>query len=89
MIHEPARLSVLAVLRAVDEADFMFIQGQTGLTKGNLGSHLSKLEGAGYVRVEKRFRDRVPQTLYGLTPAGETAIAQYLAAMVGVMESLG
>jgi len=51
LVHEPARLSILAVLNVVDRADFTFLLRQTGLTRGNLSSHLSKLEEASYVSI--------------------------------------
>jgi DNA-binding transcriptional ArsR family regulator len=77
LIHEPARLAVLAVLRSVDEADFLFILRQTGLTKGNLTIHLSKLEAAGYVAVEKTYRGKVPRTVCRLTEVGRRAFERY------------
>ena len=54
-IHEPARLAILATRNAVDEADFLFLQRTTELTKGNLSSHLTRLEQAGYAEIEKPF----------------------------------
>ena len=55
LIHEPARLAILTVLSSVRAADFVFLQHTTGLTQGNLSSHLTKLEEAGLVRIEKSF----------------------------------
>ena len=55
LIHEPARLMILATLFVVESADFLWVERQTGLTRGNLSSHMSKLEDAGYVRVNKSF----------------------------------
>ncbi|MCH8900555.1 MAG: transcriptional regulator [Acidobacteria bacterium] len=51
---------ILAVVKRVDEADFLFLMDQTELPKGNLSSHLAKLESAGYVDVEKTFVDKIP-----------------------------
>jgi DNA-binding MarR family transcriptional regulator len=76
-IHSPARLKIIALLSVVDSADFTFILNQTGLTRGNLSSHLSKLEDVGYIRVKKEFVDRIPRTLIRLTPAGRRAIDAY------------
>jgi DNA-binding MarR family transcriptional regulator len=73
-IHEPARLAVLTVLAACDSADFVYLQRATGLTKGNLSSHLAKLEAAGLVEIEKRFVDRRPNTLVRLTDNGRKGI---------------
>jgi len=91
LIHEPARLSIMAVLYVVEGADFLFLEGQTGLTKGNLSSHLSKLESAGYIEITKEFVERIPHTLIGLTPSGREAFAGYLREMksaLGRFESL-
>jgi len=78
VIHEPARLAVMALLYGTKEADFLFIQRQTGLTKGNLSVHLSKLEEAGYIEIEKRFLGKKPQTLCRLTSKGRIAFERYL-----------
>jgi DNA-binding transcriptional ArsR family regulator len=77
VIHEPARLLIVALLSSVREADFLFLQRETGLTKGNLSSHLSRLEQAGYLRIEKGFRGKVPQTVCGLTAEGRAAFKAY------------
>ena len=77
VIHEPARLMVVALLFAVDTADFLYLLHETGINKGTLSSHLSRLEEAGYVEVTKTYRDKVPQTLLRLTPAGRKAFEQY------------
>ena len=79
VIHEPARLLIVALLSAVREADFIFLQGQTGLTKGNLSSHLARLEQAGYLRINKGFRGKIPQTVCSLTTEGRAAFKTYRA----------
>lgn len=88
VIHEPARLLILAVLRAFETADFVFLLKQTELSRGNLSSHLSKLESAGYVDVAKEFVEKVPRTLVRLTDAGWMAVANYRAEMDRVLSSL-
>lgn len=88
VVHEPGRLLILAVLRAVERADFLFLLEQTGLTKGNLSSHMRKLEAVGYVDVEKTYVDRIPRTLYRLTDRGAAAIAEYRAQMERMLASL-
>jgi len=45
--------------------------------KGNLSSHMSRLEAAGYVRVRKRFEGKIPNTSYALTPQGRTGLDRY------------
>ena len=77
MIHEPARLMIVTILSAVESADFLYLQRETGLTRGNLSAHLSKLEGAGYIHIEKTYRGKVPLTLCRLTQSGQAALKQY------------
>jgi DNA-binding MarR family transcriptional regulator len=77
LIHEPGRLAVLTVLSAVRDADFVFLQRATGLTKGNLSSHLSKLEEAELVAIEKRFVRKKPNTNVTLTAEGKRRIARH------------
>lgn len=87
-IHAPARLMILAFLSVVDSADFTFLLTQTGLTRGNLSSHLQKLEEAGYISVQKEFVDRIPRTLIRLTDTGREAIQSYRETMRQVVEEL-
>ncbi len=77
VIHEPGRLMIVALLFAVDRADFLYLQHETVMNKGTLSSHLSRLEEAGYVAVTKTYRGKVPQTLLCLTDAGRKAFEQY------------
>ncbi len=77
VIHEPGRLMIVALLFAVDRADFLYLQHETAMNKGTLSSHLSRLEEAGYVAVTKTYRGKVPQTLLCLTGAGRKAFEQY------------
>ncbi len=86
LIHEPARLSVVLLLYVVESADFTFLMNQTGLTWGNLSSHMSKLEDAGYVAVEKTFVGKKPQTLARLTPEGRAAFEAYREHMAQVLD---
>lgn len=88
LIHEPARLLVVTLLYPVERVDFLYLLHETGLTKGNLSAHLSKLEGAGYVLIEKTFRGKVPQTLIGLTPEGRAAFEAYRASLKQIVERL-
>ena len=77
LIHEPSRSIILAILSAVESADFLYLQRETGLTKGNLSVHLSKLEEAGYVNIEKTYRGKVPLTLCRMTDTGRKAFETY------------
>jgi DNA-binding transcriptional ArsR family regulator len=88
VIHEPARLIIVTILYTAASADFLFLLRETGLTKGNLGSHLSRLEEAGYVKIEKTYRGKVPQTICSLTEEGRTAFREYRARVRRVVDSL-
>ena len=77
LIHEPGRLAILTVLSSVRDADFVFLQRATGLTKGNLSSHLTKLEEAGLVVIEKRFVRKKPNTNVALTAEGKRRVAHH------------
>jgi DNA-binding MarR family transcriptional regulator len=88
VIHEPARFLIMAYLYVVDSADFLFLMNQTGLTRGNLSSHLSKLETAGYVQVQKEFVNKMPRTILSLTEAGRTAFNEYRQQMKQVLDDL-
>ncbi|MCD6467137.1 MAG: transcriptional regulator [Methanomicrobia archaeon] len=87
-IHEPARLSIMAHLYVVESADFLFLIRQTGLTAGNLSSHLSKLEAAGYVEIKKEFVDKKPHTMLRLTDKGRNAFKEYVQSMKHVLDEL-
>lgn len=88
VIHEPARLLILAYLWVVESADFLFLMNQTNLTRGNLSSHLSKLEAAGYIEIKKEFVEKIPRTLLRLTEKGRQAFLQYRRNMQQVLNSL-
>lgn len=77
LIHEPARLALMIALQSCRTADFVFLHRLTGLTSGNLSSHLGKLEAAGLVTIDKGYRGKVPQTRVSLTDAGRIAIEQH------------
>jgi DNA-binding MarR family transcriptional regulator len=88
VIHEPARLMILAYLTVVESADFLFIQRQTGLTGGNLSSHLTRLEDIGYVSIKKEFVDKIPRTLLRITRKGRDAFRTYKRTMLQVLKEL-
>ena len=77
LIHEPARLMIMTVLYAVNEADFVYLQRECGLTQGNLSSHLSKLEEVGYLTITKTFKGKYPLTICKLTRKGREAFEVY------------
>ena len=77
VIHEPARLILVALLSSIESADFLYLLKESDLTKGNLSVHLSRLEEAGYLQAEKTFRGKIPHTEYRLTSKGKSAFDQY------------
>jgi DNA-binding MarR family transcriptional regulator len=77
LIHEPARLSILTALASCQSADYLFLQRLTGLTGGNLSSHLSKLEEGGLILIEKRFVEKKPNTQVQITEKGRSAIERH------------
>ena len=85
-IHGRVRLGVMAFLSSAGEVDFPVLRDRLALTDGNLSVHLRKLEEAGYVKSEKRFVGKKPNTRLSLTPEGRTAFAGYLDAMARLVE---
>jgi len=77
LVHEPARMAVMSLLYVVESTDFIFLVNHTGLTWGNLSAHISKLEGAGYIEVNKAFKGKRPNTTLRLTEKGRQAFRQY------------
>lgn len=88
LVHEPGRLAILVILSAVEEADFLFLLNQTGMTKGNLSSHTARLEAAGYIDVEKSIVGKTTRTVYRLTERGFDALREYRDHMAGVLSRL-
>jgi DNA-binding MarR family transcriptional regulator len=88
IIHSPARLMVMTYLYVVESADFVFLMQLTGLTWGNLSTHLSKLEEAGYVALEKGYKGKKPNTTVSLTEAGRAAFKAYKDGMQAVLNDL-
>lgn len=88
LIHEPARLIIVATLSALEEADFLYLLNATQLTKGNLSSHLSRLEEAGYVAIDKTYAGKIPRTVCRLTDGGREALAQYRQQIKAIVDGL-
>ena len=88
LVHSPARLMILAILSTIEAADFTFLLQQTGLTRGNLSTHLARLEEGGYITVKKEFVDRIPRTLIRLAPEGREAVETYRKDMKLIIDRL-
>lgn len=86
IIHGRLRLGVMAYLSSVSPASFPELQQKTDATNGNLSTHLTKLETAGFIRQEKGYKGKRPQTLVYLTPAGRNAWIEYLDAMRAMLD---
>ena len=86
--HAPARLMVLTYLYVVESADYVYLMRLTGLTWGNLSTHLSKLEKNGYIELEKTFRGKKPHTTIHLTGQGREAFKEYKKNMQQVLDDL-
>jgi DNA-binding HxlR family transcriptional regulator len=88
LIHEPARLVIIAHLYVVTTADFLFLMRLTDTTFGNLSSHLSKLESVGYVSIKKEFVGKKPHTMIKLTKKGRIAFSNYKKRMKQIFKGL-
>ena len=88
LIHEPARLKIIAQLYVVESADFLFLMRQTGLSQGNVSGHLSKLEDAAYVEIKKGYIGKRPQTIISLTKQGRDSFKKYIKNMRELFDDL-
>lgn len=88
LIHAPARLMILTCLFVVESADYVFLMRLTGLTWGNLATHLNKLEEAGYVEVQKTFNGKKPQSILRMTAQGRAAFREYKKSLKQVLDDL-
>jgi DNA-binding MarR family transcriptional regulator len=86
-VHQPTRLRLLMLLSGVESADFVFLLTTLGLTKGNLSSHMTRLEQAGYIEVSKGFDGKIPHTAYRLTPRGRSSLDAYWRALDEIRRS--
>ena len=88
LLHEPARLRLLACLAVVKRTDFTFLLNLSGLSRGNLSVQMSKLSDAKLVSIEKTFKDNRPRTLYQLTRRGTDALRGYKRNMLTILSAL-
>ena len=85
IVHEPARLKILIYLSLVENCDFIYLMYQTKLSNGNLSSHLSKLEAAGFVSINKEFVEKIPSTLMAITADGYSALKKYKESIIALL----
>jgi DNA-binding transcriptional ArsR family regulator len=81
VLHSQLRLAIVSLLMSAEVAEFTWIKEQTGATAGNLSIQITKLKEAGYIEVEKKFRNNYPQTLCSITPLGREKFAEYVKAL--------
>ncbi|GGK69206.1 MarR family transcriptional regulator [Planomonospora parontospora subsp. parontospora] len=89
VIHAPARLQIVALLAAADEAEFGFVRDQVGVSDSVLSKHASALEGAGYVEIRKGYIGKRPRTWLKLSPQGRRAYALHVAALQAIVARSG
>jgi DNA-binding transcriptional ArsR family regulator len=78
ILHSQLRLAVISLLIGTEVAEFTYLREQTGATAGNLSIQITKLKDAGYIEVEKKFRNNYPQTLCRITPFGQQKFTEYV-----------
>jgi DNA-binding MarR family transcriptional regulator len=91
LIHQPLRLKIMAALNGLsprEAVEFTRLKSVVGATDGNLGAHLSTLEQAGYVKIEKDFVGKKPRTRVTMTSGGRKALAQHVAYLREILESV-
>ena len=88
VVHEPARLAILTVLASAEWAEFGFLEALCRLTKGNLSSHLSRLDSAGLVEIDKRFEGKKPVTRASITGAGREALDRYRTQIAALVKAV-
>lgn len=77
VVHEPVRLAILKILTSAKEVDFNFLLTTLGVTKGNLATHINKLEAVGFIEIKKEFRGKIPHTSYRITKTGRHQFQKY------------
>ncbi len=88
IIHAPARLRILLMLYVVESLDYVFLKNQTGLSWGNLATHLGKLEDAGYVTIIKGYQGKKPQSQIQFTASGRDAFRKYKNTLQQILDDL-
>ncbi len=87
-VHQKARLGIMSILMASDEAEFNYLKEKLNLTDGNLSSHLSLLEKEKYINIKKKFVKKKPRTLCQITEKGRQAFKEYLDNLEKIIRSL-
>lgn len=85
ILHSQLRLGVISLLVSVKEAEFTYLKEETNSSAGNLSVQIQKLKEAGYIDIEKIFRDNYPHTICKITPAGIKAFEEYVKNIKGYL----
>jgi DNA-binding MarR family transcriptional regulator len=88
VVHAPARLNIVTLLYVVESLDYVFLKNQTGLSWGNLATHLGKLEEAGYIEIDKGYQGKKPHSKVKLTSQGRSAFKEYKATLQKFLDDL-
>jgi DNA-binding transcriptional ArsR family regulator len=86
LLHSELRLAIMSLLISLEKSDFTYIKEKTEATAGNLSVQLSKLEEAGYLKIEKAFKGKMPQTTCSITKKGREAFEQYVEDLKGYLQ---
>ncbi|MGA7721351.1 MAG: transcriptional regulator [Ignavibacteriaceae bacterium] len=78
ILHSQLRLSIVSILMTVEKADFTFIKETTKAAAGNISIQIKKLQDAGYVKIEKTFKNNYPNTTVSITNKGIKAFEDYV-----------
>ena len=81
LLHSELRLAIMSILLSVESADFDYLKEQTHATAGNLSVQIDKLQKAGYIKIEKGFKGKIPRTTCAITPEGISAFEEYVEAI--------
>lgn len=87
-VHSPVRLALMCALASVESADYQTLREELDLSYALLSKHAALLEKAGYVRIEKGFSGKTPQTFLSTTTAGRRALQAHLEALDRIVRGL-
>ncbi len=88
-VHQRHRLGILTITAEAESADFGYLREALGLTPGNLSRHLTVLEEAGLIKVDKGYEGKRPRTWVSITGSGRSALAAELAALTELLRRHG
>lgn len=78
LIHSQLRLAIISILVVSEKVEFTFLKEETKAAAGNISIQIKKLQDAGYVKVEKTFKNNYPNTMISITKKGIVAFETYV-----------